>query len=177
MKQGGGRVKGAAFELRISKELVLAAKRAGMTRKDCYRTPLSGGHPFGDRGDLVISPAFAELFPFCVEAKHYSNWSPGVMFEPRAQELSWIDQVVKATQQCQNLRHPLLVVSGNRTGAYAVAPWNVLRRYDAQLVYYGGYLFTWVHGSKYGGWVVVPWGSILQAVKLKAKTYNKDKKG
>ena len=65
--------KGSTFENAISKTV---CQYFEVEREECYRTPLSGGHPFGDTGDLVIGTKLFKQFPFVVECKAYQDWKP-----------------------------------------------------------------------------------------------------
>ena len=94
MKAGGGRNKGNTFERAVAKTIVMAFSRFGITNKDCYRTPSSGGHKYAkkeDPGDLVISPKLRKLFPFHVECKHYKRVElfPLWMLGSNAYKKSW----------------------------------------------------------------------------------------
>jgi hypothetical protein len=76
MKPGMGRLKGNAFERQAAALIVCAFKDFGITKKDVYRTPGSGGHRYAsktDPGDLVISPKLRKLFPFSTECKSYAR--------------------------------------------------------------------------------------------------------
>lgn len=117
--------KGKEFERFVARAVL--ADAPGFGKKDCYRTPLSGGHPFGETGDLVISPGLRKFFPFVVECKHRKDWGPGVMFQPRKEERSWILQVLRATRK--NDFAPLLVMRGNATEVYAAAPLRTVEKY------------------------------------------------
>jgi hypothetical protein len=69
-----GRRKGSAFERKVAGMVVAAFAPFGVTSKDCYRTPLSGGHVHAnqtDPGDLVLSPRLREYFCYSVECKSY----------------------------------------------------------------------------------------------------------
>ena len=70
------RAKGATFE---NKLCGMIREVFDATAKDCYRTPLSGGHQAYCRtapGDILISPELGDRFPFGIEAKYRRNWSP-----------------------------------------------------------------------------------------------------
>lgn len=187
-----GRVKGAQFELAISKALVEAAGEP-YTRKDCYRTPLSGGHPFGDLGDLTISPEFRLVFPFVVECKHYKRWDPSVLFAPRKNELDWGRQVVDAARKSKTGRIPLLVMHGNFGLTIAAAPAKQFKQWYPDITYDSGLYFQMQLDPEVSAvrWLGVPWSSVLHAVEyiasskltrdriaaeLKGVRYNKDRR-
>lgn len=120
MKLGGGRAKGSSFERKVAKEVVTAFARFGITSKDCYRTPMSGGHIFAkqsDPGDLVISDRLRKYFPMHVEAKHWRRIELWPLWEPEIKQLDawkfkgWLKQVTDASRGTP-LR-PLLVFKGN----------------------------------------------------------------
>lgn len=119
------RTKGANFERLISRmiiEAVGAREDKVFGKQDCYRTPLSGGHPLADAGDLVISEALWRHFPYVVECKHVKSWNPAALLPPvTAQVCTWIRQAKAALRRVQE-RNParkegrwLLVMRGNNT--------------------------------------------------------------
>src|ERR1035437_5079672 len=55
--------KGNAFELLCAHKIVDAAGTP-FEKKDCYRTPQSGGHRFAGANDLQISDHLLAIFPF-----------------------------------------------------------------------------------------------------------------
>jgi hypothetical protein len=112
-----GRNKGKAFERRIAKDILKAFPN--FRPKDCYRTPMSGGHPFADSGDLCVSPSLQKLFPFVCECKHYRSFSLRDLLPPTKQFQSWIGQARGAAAKMH--RPWLLIVRGNNTPIYAVA--------------------------------------------------------
>lgn len=127
MKKGGGRNKGNANERKLSKQIVAAFASFGVTQKDCYRTPSSGGHRFAkqeDPGDLVISKKLRMLFPFHVEAKHYKDVDLWPFFSKVAdwgkswEVKAWMKQVNDASVR-RGMR-PLLVIRVNKRPALAV---------------------------------------------------------
>jgi hypothetical protein len=166
------RRKGAAFEQRIARDLVAAAREWGFTSKDCYRTPLSGGHPFGDRGDLCIAPSLRAAFPFTVECKNYRDWTPAVMLRSaglRAQEREWFTQVEEAASGCGEAL-PLLVVQGARTGIYAALPlgcgWAGDQVYGLAL---RPHLRFHAGGSRAGSYILVEWAAFLDKFRERCR--------
>jgi len=110
------RNKGNAFERLISKMIIAAVNKGCKSKyaaKDCYRTPLSGGHPLADPGDLTYSPAFAKVFPYHVECKHHKSFSLEHFFRPTAALKSWCAQTIKGAKKSE--RRPMLVIRGART--------------------------------------------------------------
>ena len=61
--------KGNAFELLCAHKIVDAAG-APFEKKDCYRTPQSGGHRFAGANDLQISGRLLAIFPFGWPLRH-----------------------------------------------------------------------------------------------------------
>lgn len=130
MGQGGksSRQKGDRFELRVAKRIVSAFAGRGITSADCYRIGYRGrmrgsnnrsAEP--DPGDLYISPALQELFPYTVECKSYRglNWA-ALLTEEYTVTGHW---AAWWTQVCSSLRadtEPLLVFKGNRTDMFAM---------------------------------------------------------
>ena len=106
MKPGGGRLKGASFERAVAKVIVKALSKFGITKADCYRTPLSGGHRYAkkeDPGDLVISRRLRQYFSHTVECKDYkkSVLSHFFYLKPSLRECKWLEQAI--SQETQKL--------------------------------------------------------------------------
>ena len=118
------RNKGNSFERLVSKMVVSAFP--GATAKDCYRTPLSGGHPIADAGDLVISDRLRKVFPYVVECKHVKDWRMEHAFLVNNGMQKWLRQTVAAVARSESKGgkglQPLLVMHGNLTGTYCTAP-------------------------------------------------------
>lgn len=112
------RDKGSAFE-RLVAAMVLEAI-PGFTKKDCYRTPLSGGHPVADSGDLVVSERLQKKFPFVVECKHVKDWNLQWLWPPNSAVRSWITQAQAAAKRMGTRRPWLLVMRGNNTPVYCL---------------------------------------------------------
>lgn len=113
MRQGGGREKGANFERLVATAI---RKSLGGKTRDCYRTPMSGGHHSAANGDLVVSLDFVKYFPFAVECKHHRLWTPRRFFSLTRNEASWLDQAETArTETCA----PMLIARGHHTPIYA----------------------------------------------------------
>lgn len=104
------RNKGNAFERKVAADI---CKAAGVLREECYRRPLSGGHPIAGPSDLVLSNALLKRFPFSVEAKHHKGWTLDETFKMSARVRSWLKQTEDAAVKSR-LR-PLLVMRGNFT--------------------------------------------------------------
>ena len=113
------REKGKAFERMIAKMIVAKFAKTGITNKDCYRTPNSGGHPYAnvvDPGDLVVSPKLLEYFPFHVECKHWKDIQIEHLFvewkrwQPTWEFSQWFKQVYKAETSG---REPIIVFRKN----------------------------------------------------------------
>lgn len=75
MKLGGGRAKGARFELDVAKAI---REAFGTEKADVYRTPLSGGH-YADRkhdpGDIQFAPWLRAALRLCIECKNHKGAS------------------------------------------------------------------------------------------------------
>lgn len=157
LSQKGRKTKGADFELLIAKT-ILQAVGEPFTKKDCYRTPLSGGHPYTGDSDLQISPRLLRRFPFVVECKHRKDWFPAVMFSPRKEEQNWLLQVSTATAKVAP-RIPLLVMRGNHTKIYGAAPRSGLQPWlkRGHLASIARLVF-WYEGTP---WWLVEWDTVL----------------
>jgi hypothetical protein len=109
--------------------MVLKAARKqipDLTKKDCYRTPLSGGHPMGDPGDLVMSPRLRAIFPYLIEAKHRKDWKVEHIFVPTAAMAEWVEQAVRAANKLHLT--PVVVVRGHHTNIFCFLPHRVGQR-------------------------------------------------
>lgn len=128
MRKGGGRSKGNSFERKVAAMVVSTFADKGITKEDCYRTPLSGGHRYAkgkDPGDLVISKKLEKYFPFATECKSYKSiylpalWLPSKSWKKAWKFKQWLKQTCAA---CTEDRHPLLIFKGNGTPEFAVLP-------------------------------------------------------
>lgn len=124
LRAGGARAKGSSFERSVSKLVVSAFEEFGITPKDCYRTPLSGGHmraSESDPGDLVISPALANYFPVSVECKAYKSVPWLKLIHPRKKRGIW-DKWWKqcCTAAYKQKRLPVLIFKQNNSDVYAM---------------------------------------------------------
>lgn len=162
----GAKRKGSTFE-RLVAELILRNAGRGFGKKDCYRTPMSGGHPFAGSSDLVISKELQRFVPWCIECKHYKSWKVDHFFQPTQQIIGWAEQVTRASRHDKFKRAPLLVVRGNATVIYAAAPKGALRMWSSRLMIakHPALLF-YVHDTL---WQAMPFSEILKSIKLKAK--------
>lgn len=124
MRRGGGREKGNGFERLVAKRIVAVSC---MTAKDCYRTPLSGGHPYGDRGDLVVSPQLRKRFPFFVECKFYRGWNLDHLLWPGSLAKSWYKKLVQQSKEARLI--PMFVAKGNRGVPIAAVPIKVVKTF------------------------------------------------
>lgn len=103
-KQGvNGRKKGKRFERQVVK-LMREAFELGV--KDCYRTPLSGGHFAAskeDPGDIFLGQEFQRSMPrpLCIECKNAKNFEISRFWSRDIENMSWaetkaLNQVLKA---------------------------------------------------------------------------------
>lgn len=134
MRAGGGRAKGANFERVVAKAVIRSFARFGITIKDCYRTPMSGGHPAASLtspGDLVVSARLAKLFPFSVECKRVEALSLDQLFQTGTTTGLLQKFMQQAVRQAGQEWIPLLVVKKNHGPLLAVLPvgeWGVVNR-------------------------------------------------
>lgn len=118
MKKGGGRAKGNGYENKTAKKVVAAFAAFGIRRKDCYRTPLSGGHKFAsqkDPGDLIISKRLEKMFPFSVECKFYKKVKLWALWTPiEDQKKAWKFRIwLRQARKAAGKKIPLLVFKEN----------------------------------------------------------------
>src|ERR1039458_7034048 len=85
--------KGSRFELLIAHKIVAAGGQP-FEKKDCYRTPQSGGHRFAGANDLQISDRLLDIFPFGGEMKHRKTFRIEQMFYPSKETREYHDQVL-----------------------------------------------------------------------------------
>jgi hypothetical protein len=143
MKPGGGRNKGSAFERKVAALVVEAFKDCGITSKDAYRTPLSGGHIHAsktDPGDLVISPRLRKLFPFHCECKAHATVNLAQFLVPvKAWKKSWkcnvwlAQMVAAAEKQEDEWLIPLLVFKENNGETMAAFPVGIGMGFGAEV--------------------------------------------
>jgi len=119
------RVKGSTFERKVA-SMILKAAGSAFTKKDCYRTPMSGGHPHAGESDLIISPKLQAFFPYCVEIKHRKTWRPDRVWRAKADEAEFLNQVIDASCRDEFGRKPLVVMRGNATEIFAAAKYKSL---------------------------------------------------
>jgi len=112
--------KGSTFE-RLVAACILKAAGKQFTKKDCYRTPMSGGHPYAGESDLIISKKLREYFPFVVECKHRKTWTESHVFKMTGDMKEFITQVLTAASKDKFSRAPLLIVRGHGS-TYAMSP-------------------------------------------------------
>jgi hypothetical protein len=159
-----GRGKGSSFERKVAGDVVTHFK---VDKKSCYRTPLSGGHPYAGKGDLVVAPALFPKFPFCTECKHQKWVNIGCFVEQNERVLKFFDQVLKATRESE---YPLLIARGNNTSTFAlirVKDTRKLFRKDwRQLIKVYGV----IHTDKYGSWRWFKWPQFLSLLKSSPST-------
>lgn len=161
------RRKGSAFERKVARSI---AKAVGATKKDIYRTPLSGGHPYADRGDLVIARKFRKRFPYCVECKHQRDWNAEWLFAPTAKLHSWFKQALTAAVACK--RTAMLVICGNRTETYCAVPHSAASQLGFKL---GSRLVPYASVKDAEGhrWLVLPLTAALAVVRRYARAVAK----
>ena len=136
MKLGGGSAKGKAFERHVAHMIIDAFASFGITKQDCYRTPLSGGHFAASKeepSDLVLSPKLRKLFPYVIECKSYRklDWHKLLVPGPKGHWQEWWDQVNKAAEGGAHdariagiFSKPLLVFRQNRSPVFAMLRWR-----------------------------------------------------
>jgi len=103
MKPGGGRRKGKRFERKV---VAIMREAFDLDVKDCYRTPLSGGHFAAskeDPGDLFLGQVFQMSMPkpLCIECKNSKNFNITRFHKFDEPKSSWgetraLHQVMKA---------------------------------------------------------------------------------
>jgi hypothetical protein len=124
VRTGGGRQKGNGFERAVAKMVISAFAEFGITKKDCYRTPLSGGHmraSLNDPGDLVMSQKLLNYFPVSVECKAYRAVPWNKLLWPRKKKGvwdSWWKQACKAAYVQKRL--PLVIFKQNGSVPYVM---------------------------------------------------------
>lgn len=110
---------GGTFERRVA-AMILAAVGERFCKKDCYRTPMSGGHPHVGESDLQISKKLRKVFPFLVEAKHRKTIRLDHFLKPTAELRSFRIQIVAEWKKLGKRGAPAVVMMGARTDVYAM---------------------------------------------------------
>ena len=159
MRRGGSRAKGNAFENQICRNIRKDLAPFGVTKQDVYRTPLSGGHPFCNDADLIISDRLQPLFPFTVECKHHRDLSVSRVMEMHKIFERFLQQVIRAnTTAVANGAgevFPLLIWKGNFTQTYAATyPKAIISTYGRELPESFNRLHFWFRGVK---WAMFNW--------------------
>lgn len=168
MKPGSARAKGSTFERLLAADIV---KATGCKKRECYRTPLSGGHPFACPSDLQLSPRLQERFPFSVEAKHQKIFKLEMMFRPPKSITNWLQQCMDAScsaNQIGNKISPLVVMRGNRTLTYAAGYSEAIAKFmgwsENEGIDYAPRL-TFYYFKKSGArkrWTLIPWSMLVR---------------
>lgn len=170
MGGASSRNKGCAFERLTAKAIIKAAGK-GFSAKDCYRTPMSGGHPHAGESDLIVSKALRVLFPFCVECKHCKVFHPKQLFKDNAIIKGWMTQVQIASHKDKFKRYPLLVFRGNNTDTYAASTVEGFTEWGTRLQRNSVPGLILVHKFKDEAvvWKVVMFNRVLKATTLARK--------
>jgi hypothetical protein len=106
--------KGHAFERKVAK---MIREVFDVAEKDCFRTPLSGGHHLYQRGDLVMSPQLFRRFPYLVECKHSKSWSMTQILPISKMLDGWLRQAYQQATEEEGAM--LLVAQGHHSPIYA----------------------------------------------------------
>ena len=115
MRAGGSKSKGSSFERVVAKLIITAGEDLGFTKRDVYRTPLSGGHVFAKHkhpSDLVMTKKVLRVFPASIECKHYKKFELQNLWTRQGLLFDWIDQALRATE-------------GTRVNPVVVFKWNL----------------------------------------------------
>jgi hypothetical protein len=160
------KVKGNKFELKVAKDIVEAAGSL-FGKKDCYRTPQSGGHKFAGESDLIVSPSLQAIFPFCVECKHHKDVRTSHFFHQTEKMRGFHEQVLGAAARDPFNRNPLLVIRGGDNESYASLPVEAARAWMNGLQFDGCDLVPVLHYESVGfRWIAMPWDQFLKFVTL-----------
>lgn len=160
------KAKGAGFERVLVKDIIKVFKLTN--KRDCYRTPLSGGHHANRQAaDIFISPEFQPRFPWVVEAKHWRAFHVGKFLSLTGEQTKCFTQVTDTAERANNdpmvkgLHYrPVLVVKANFAEPYAAFP----AQYITEAVWYTPHVYFSVLGYE---WVAVAWATFLHYVKDK----------
>ncbi len=119
------------FERDVAKAVVKTFADHGITNKDCFRTPQSGGHLYArqtDPGDLVISSKLRKLFPCHVECKAWASIRMDQFLVPVSQwKKSWNCRkwLAQMDEAAVDGLIPLLVFKENNGATLAAFPVDV----------------------------------------------------
>ena len=144
----------------------------GLDAKDCYRTPMSGGHKHAGQGDLQISKRMRRLFPFLVECKFYKKIPLMQILSsgPTAILSGWINQARRSEKRelkIRGIEAPWLVVMKENMGPIlAVGDWRLVDFLNLHCkTKYKGSLLRVVTES--GTVFVVSFDKLLRAIKYR----------
>ena|SRR6267378_1092139 len=121
MKSTGSGIKGKRFERAVARMIIKAGECIGLKKKDCYRTPMSGGHPIAKSrhpSDLVMSRKLLKVMPASVECKHYRRIDLQWFYTKKGPVFKWIDQAKREAGG----RHPIVVFRWNLSKTFCVYP-------------------------------------------------------
>lgn len=161
------KIKGSTFERRVAGEILKAAGK-GFDKKDCYRTPMSGGHPYTGDSDLVISKRLRRFFPFIVECKHRKTWKLEQMFTMPKSFVEFVDQVNAAARKDKLKRAPLIVIRSNGGKTYAAYPSALIYAWSKRLAT-STPGFIWVDSKTHQVWKLVLLSAMLKKLTVKVK--------
>jgi hypothetical protein len=162
----GGKRKGSAFERKVA-GLILDAAGNEFDKSDCYRTPMSGGHKYAGKGDLVVSPRLRKRFPWVNESKHWKAIKLEHIMEMAEYIVKFHEQVLDEVRHDKWDRWPLLTLKGNRGLIYAATKRQHLKEYsDGKFVRYP-YLAYEYKGDK---WVCMNFIDFLRFLKSRRKS-------
>lgn len=180
--------KGSDFERKIAKQIREAFAPLGFHDEDCRRTPLSGGHPFGEKTDLILSDPMLEYFPFAVEMKFHASWNCHRVIENQQREWDWIEKTrsscsVSIRQRVEALRrkritfYPLLIMKGNFTKVYGALPAKTFESLFGNSPLDCPKIFFWHLAEDYDvEWLMLPWDSLLFLIVERAEKMRRKKR-
>lgn len=157
MDANGSRRKGAAYERKI---VGLIRQAWGLTSKQCYRTPLSGGHPYASSADVTFSPELDGRLDISIECKNHRGTSVLSLLKPDGPShpwTSWLDQALKASRETD--KTPVLIARAGRMDL-ALTTWDSWTSSKQPYI-----RFQWEGGE----WVANPLECWLDEMALVAK--------
>lgn len=158
--------KGATFERVLVRDIIKVFRLTN--KRDCYRTPLSGGHhACRHAADITISETLQPRFPWVVEAKHWRSFHVGNFLTLTAEETKCFAQVLETTRRANAdpivpglTYRPVLVVKANFAEPYAAFP----AEYMTDPVWYAPHVYFYLAGVP---WVAITWAYFLELVEGK----------
>jgi len=159
------RSKGAGYERFLVNRI---RKVMGFSNRECYRTPMSGGHyALRNCSDITFTANVHLQWPWVVEAKHWKQFRAGNFLALTKEELKCFKQVTDTAARANVepevpglVYRPLLVIKANFRDSYAAFDAD----YITEAVWYTPHVYFEVHRKP---WVAIELEIFLEMVRTR----------